>query len=94
MTLSEKWRSFRHATANVQILDQYGSPVPNATISGQWSGGASDSDIFTTDSDGYGSCISDWGWKKADFTFCVTDVTKAGMLYDPESNIVSCGSSQ
>ncbi len=78
--------------ATVRIVDASGAPVADATVSGEWSGGANDTDQFTTDSDGYGSAVSDWVWGDAEFTFCVTDVSKSGWTYDPNANVETCGS--
>jgi hypothetical protein len=79
--------------ARVQIVDAYGYPVEDATIIGQWSGDAGDTDQFNTDLDGWGTTESDWRWGGNTFTFCVTDVIKDGWMYDVESDVISCESS-
>ena len=86
----QSWWILRSGRARVQIVDTDGSPVEGATINGQWSGGASDNDLFTTGSDGWGTTNSNWRWGDATFTFCVTNVSKEGWSYDPEANVVTC----
>ncbi|MGB6032797.1 MAG: PKD domain-containing protein, partial [Bacteroidota bacterium] len=48
------------ANATVRIVDAAGSPVEGATVSGSWSGGASGSAQFTTNSSGEGTASSGW----------------------------------
>jgi PKD repeat protein len=86
----ESWWILRRGNATVKIVDASGNPVEGATVSGEWSGGASDKDNFTTGSNGTGSCVSDWLWGDATFTFCVTDVTKSGWTYDSDANVMTC----
>ena len=82
-----------HGKADVQVVDAGGSPVADATVTGVWSGGATDTDEFTTGSDGWGSAVSDWHFGDATFTFCVTNVSKSGWTYDEAANVATCGSS-
>ncbi len=89
----DSWWILRRGHAYVKIVDAGGSPVANATVSGHWTAGASDSDQFTTGSDGWGECVSNWRWGDATFTFCVDDVTKSGWTYDPAANVMTCASS-
>jgi len=88
----ESWWILVRGKARVQIVDAQGSPVEGATVTGEWSGGATDSDQFTTGSDGWGTAYSNWHWGDASFTFCVTDVSKDGWTYDPDANVVTCRS--
>ena len=76
----------------VRIVDASGSPVQGATVSGSWSGGASDSDQFTTNASGEGSATSGWATGNPSFTFCVGNVTKEGWTYDAAANEMTCGS--
>ncbi len=88
----EQFRILRRGKARVQIVDANGSPVADATVTGEWSGGATDTDQFTTDSDGWGTAFSDWRFGDATFTFCVTNVSKNGWTYDSNANVVTCAS--
>jgi hypothetical protein len=80
------WR--RRGIAKVQIMDTEGSPVEGAIVTGQWSGGANDTDQVSTGSDGWVTIYSNWRWGDATFTFCVTNVSKEGWDYDP---VITCG---
>jgi PKD repeat protein len=88
----ESLRVLRRGKARVQIVDASGNPVADATVKGEWSGGATDTDEVTTDSDGWATAYSDWRFGDATFTFCVTDVTKSGWTYDSNANEVTCAS--
>jgi PKD repeat protein len=86
----DRWWILYRGYAEVQVVDQNGNPVSNATVSGQWSGGASDSDQFTTNANGWGTCVSNWRWGNATFTFCITNITKSGYVYDSGANVLTC----
>lgn len=78
------------AQAAITIFDENGQPVPNATVSGVWSGSTSDSDSGSTDSNGQVTLESDRVRNPASgsqFTFTVTDVVLDGWIYDSASNI-------
>jgi hypothetical protein len=90
VTKQTRW-IIRRGVARVQVVDTEGSPIQGATITGQWSGGANDTDQFTTGSDGWGTTYSNWRWGDATFTFCITNVGKEGWDYDPDANAVTCG---
>jgi PKD repeat protein len=77
----------------VRIVDASGSPVEGASVSGSWSGGASGSSQFTTNSAGEGSASSGWTTGNPDFTFCVDDLAKDGWTYDAAANEMTCGTS-
>jgi hypothetical protein len=82
-----------YAEALVTIVNADGHPVSGATVYGQWSGAASDSDTTTTGSDGQTDVIqSDVRLKGGTFTFCVTDVTKPNASYDAGANLETCAS--
>jgi hypothetical protein len=76
--------------ATVTIVDQSGSPVEGATVSGHWSGATSDSDTGGTGANGKVSLESD-KVKNAPsgttFTFTVDNVVLAGWTYDSSANI-------
>ncbi len=87
------YRVITQGIATVKIVDENGTPVSGATVSGNWSGDANDSDEFTTDSNGEGTASSDFVFRGDNFTFCVTNVTKSGYVYDETANTVTCGNS-
>ncbi len=91
VTKSTFWR-WSKATARVKVLDQNGSPVSGATVSGDWSGAYTGSSSFDTGSDGWGETSTRY-IKNADvFTFCVTNITKSGYTYNAAANVATCGS--
>jgi hypothetical protein len=77
----------------VQVVDREGAPVEGATVSGEWSGSATDTDQIVTDSGGWASAYSDQSYGGSTYTFCVTEVSKPDWIYDSDSNVVTCGSS-
>ncbi len=90
--VKESFFVFTRGNATVRIVDANGNPVSGATVSGEWSGSATDTDEFTTDSNGEGSAVSNWNFGGGEFTFCVTNVTKSGYTYDEAANNMTCAS--
>ncbi len=90
--VKESFFVFTRGNATVRIVDANGNPVSGATVSGEWSGGATDTDEFTTDSNGEGSAVSNWKFGGGEFTFCVTNVSKSGYTYDESANNMTCAS--
>ena len=81
--------SMYYATATVTIVDDDGSPVSGATVSGRWSGAATDSDTGITDSSGRVTLRSNWVFNAASgssFSFTVNSVSSSGLTYDPAAN--------
>jgi len=83
---------YKYGEADIQIVDNNGSPVANAVVSGTWSGSASDSDTVTTGPDGWATATSDLIRRGKTFTFCVTDVVKDDWVYDSTMNVETCDS--
>jgi hypothetical protein len=75
------------AVAVVTILDGAGNPVANAEVQGRWSGATSGVVSGITDALGQVTFQSSWRWGGGTFTFTVTDVLRAGWLYDPAFNL-------
>jgi hypothetical protein len=90
----QTWWILRRGVANVRVVDTDGSPVGGANITGQWSGGANDTDQFTTGADGWAMTYSNWRWGDATFRLCVTNVGRVDWDYDPDSNVITCGSTE
>jgi hypothetical protein len=79
-----------NAIAKVTIVDESGTPVESATVSGQWSGVTKDKDSGVTNTNGEVSLKSDKARNPAGgatFTFTVGDVAKAGWTYDSNANV-------
>ena len=79
--------------ADVRIVDESGSPVADATVSGTWSGTVSESEEGNTDSDGWVTFYTGWVIGDGSYTFCVDNVTKTDWVYDESANSATCGSS-
>ena len=97
----------RLASAAVFVKDELGNPINGALVEGNWSGCFSYADSATTQTkvgtpDEVGLAIieankaySCWGQPvKCFFTLSVTNISKAGMTYDPNANVTSSGSTQ
>ena len=90
----------RVAIAYVDVLDEFGTPVDGATVTGEWSGCIEGTDSAVTQSyllsDGTviaGRAVieadkanSCWGKNGCSWTFTVTDISKPGMTYDSAAN--------
>ena len=77
----------------VRIVDQNNLAVSGATVTGQWSGAATDSDSGNTNSNGSLTTYSNTSTAATGtFTFCVTSVTKSGVTYQPGANVATCAS--
>lgn len=92
VTKSSFWR-WTQATARVRVLDQNGNPVESATVEGEWSGSASGTASFQTGSDGWGETTTSWVRGGDVYTFCVTNLSKSGYVYDSDANVATCASS-
>jgi hypothetical protein len=76
------------ALVEVLVADQTGSPEPDVTVDGAWSGGATGSSSCITGADG--SCVVEKGNLKSNtgsVTFTVSGLTKTGMSYAPADNV-------
>ena len=79
--------TFTWALATVTVVDSNETPVPNAVVSGTWSGVTSDSDIGTTDAEGKVTVQSDIIKVGGMFTFTVNNVALTGWTYDESANV-------
>jgi hypothetical protein len=83
MSLKRAGKNF-NGVATVTISDG-GAPVPGATVSAQWSGATSDSDVGTTDTLGRVRLQSNKVRKAPSgttFTVTITNVVKSGWTYN------------
>ena len=86
MSASRKGRNYR-ATALVTVVDEAGAAVPEATVSGSWSGATAGDQTALTDGAGCAHFQSANTKRGGTFTFTVTDVAKQGCIYDPSQNV-------
>jgi len=82
--VSKKWN---YGKAEVQIVDQNGAAVASATVTGEWTQGASGTATFTTGSNGWGSVSTSYSKTTSAYCFRVTNVTKTSWIYDSEANV-------
>jgi hypothetical protein len=80
-------------TSALNILDEAGQGVPDAAVSAEWTipGGGVVPQQVPTAANG----VARFRLKSTQtgtFQFCVTDVTKAGFVYDPDQNGETCDS--
>ena len=80
------------ATAKVMVKDQSGTPVPNATVTGNWSGLVRGTATGITGTDGTVAIRSAKTKKSGVFTFTVTTVAASGYSYDASRNIETADS--
>jgi hypothetical protein len=75
------------ATVTVTVVDQAGTPVSGATVTGTWSGAVGGTGTGVTGSDGKVVLTSPNVRGGASVTFTMTDVTHSSYTYDPAANV-------
>jgi hypothetical protein len=85
-------KSWYQAVAEVTIVDEGGSPVVGATVSGEFTGDLNEPGTGYTNESGVASIGSSWHKGKPNVTFCVQVVTHPGFGYDPAANVETCDS--
>jgi PKD repeat protein len=91
MTLSSSKQGYS-ATATVTVRNQNGALVPNATVTGQWSGLTTGTASKTTGRNGTAAVTATRTKSRGTFTFTVTDLTLSGYSYAPLRNVTNSGS--
>jgi PKD repeat protein len=88
---AEKVDKASRGKAQVVILDNDNYVVPHATVTGRFSGSINETVTATTGDNGLAE-FSTVGTKRGRcrLTFCVDDVTGAGLTYTPGDNIETC----
>jgi hypothetical protein len=79
---------FTRGVAAVTVVSGGGIPIGDASVETHWTGLTTDTDRFTTEPEGVGSCDSDKvknpvGW----FVLTIDNVFKDGWAYNPEANV-------
>jgi subtilisin family serine protease len=80
------------AQATVWVRDTTGADVGGAAVSGTWAGAASGPASGSTQADGRVLLESPGSKTGGTFTFTVTNVAKAGMVYNPARNVQTSAS--
>ena len=84
-------RGNKYGQANVAIVDDCGSSVAGATVGGTFSGDFNEASSGSTDSSGIAAMQTTTTQKgKVSFTFCVDDISGAGLAYDSSGNAEDC----
>jgi len=86
-------RGRKHGVATVTIVDDFGSVVSGATVTGTFSGAFNETQNAVTDGNG-SATLTTGATAKGGITyeFCVDGVTYASTAYDPGANTVTCAS--
>lgn len=80
------------ATAQVTVVNEFGQAVANAAVTGDFSGSHAQTLTATSDDNGAADFISTVKNRTTAFSFCVTDISVAGMTYNGAANQQSCSS--
>jgi PKD repeat protein len=86
MSLSSTKQGYQ-ATATVTVRNQNGVVVPNATVTGTWSGLTTGTVSKTTGRNGTAALTSARTRNRGTFTFTVTGLTLSGSTYSPTRNV-------
>jgi len=79
----QKWL----AIVSITVVDAYGTPLAEATVSGAWSNDDTNTSACTTDSNGQCSLTGSLlGGKTGSVIFTVSGVSHATFAYDPANN--------
>jgi len=77
---------------HVTILDNCGNPVPQALVTGTFTGSYSEQASATTDAGGLAVITTSTQTRKPSYTFCVDDVFHETLAYQANDNIETCKS--
>jgi PKD domain len=87
MSLTVQKNGVVRANAAVTVFDDRGLVVPNATVTGKWSGVVAANRSAVSDGSGTATFTSPGTRSEGTFVFTVTRVTAAGYQYQPSRNI-------
>jgi hypothetical protein len=83
----------KKGVAMVTVVDNQGARVPDADVTGTFTGDYSETVVGTTDASGEAVLTTSTTKKGGvSFTFCVDDITELTLVYDPDANVVTCAS--
>ena len=91
-TIDDQGGGNKYGVATVTIVDESGSPVASAAVTGTLTGKFNGT--LTESTDAAGVAVLSIGPKNGNvsYTFCVDTVTHATYLHDPPADIVTCDS--
>ena len=82
----------KYGKVTVTISDECGNPAPDAEVTGTFSGDFNEVGIGVTDANGTAVIYTMSEYKKASYTFCVENVAKGTLTYEPTDNVETCDS--
>jgi PKD repeat protein len=77
------------ARATVTVRDSTGRPVPNAQVTGTWSGVVNSAASGVTNAAGQALIASPTTPFVGSFNFTITNITAPGLVYDPRRNVMN-----
>ena len=80
----------KKARATVVVLDENGAAVAGADVTGTFSGSHNQTITAQTNASGVADLVTSVTSGTIAFHICVGNVAKAGMTYDPASNVETC----
>jgi PKD repeat protein len=80
------------ATATVTVTEPDGTPVAGASVVGKWSGVVQGTGLGVTGADGTAVLVSKRVRKTGSYTFTVSNLAKAGFVYDASMNVLGSAS--
>jgi PKD repeat protein len=93
VTSAKAVRGARHGVAEVIVVDDQGTPVDGAEVSGSFTGDLTETQTQPSGADGV-ALFTTTDTKKGglNLTFCVTGVSDASLIYESASNAETCDS--
>lgn len=82
----------KYGKVTVTIYDNCGNPVPAAEVTGTFSGDFSEAGTGVTDAKGMAVIYTTSEYKKPAYTFCVENVIRGTLKYEPAYNVETCDS--
>jgi PKD repeat protein len=92
MALLSANRTQGYAQAKVTVKNVNGAVIPNATVTGSWSGIVSGSKSAVSNASGVATLDSATTKKNGTMKFTITGITATGYVYDPALNTMSSNS--
>lgn len=80
----------KKARATIVVLDENGAAVAGADVTGTFSGSHNQTITAQTNAGGVADLVTTVTSSTVGFNICVNNVYKAGMTYDPASNVETC----
>jgi hypothetical protein len=81
-----------YATAKVTVMTTSGALVPNATVTGTWSGVVNGGKTAVTNASGVATLTSPQTKKSGTYKFTITGITASGYTYDAALNTMTSNS--